>query len=48
LPPGATAVFVVELEATKAGAARVQAAVRADYLPQPLREEQAAKVVGGG
>jgi hypothetical protein len=26
---------------------RVQAAVRADYLPQPLREEQAAKVVGG-
>jgi hypothetical protein len=47
LPAGATAVFVVELEAAQAGAARVRAEVRAEHLPQPLREEQAAKVVGG-
>lgn len=47
LPAGATAVFVVELEAATPGAARVRAEVRAEHLPQPLREEQAAKVVGG-
>jgi hypothetical protein len=47
LPAGATAVFVVELEAASAGAARVRAEVRAEHLPQPLREEQAAKVVSG-
>jgi len=47
LAPGATAVFVVELEAASAGAARVQAEVRSEHLPQPLREEQAAKVVSG-
>lgn len=47
LPAGATAVFVVELEAAQAGAARVLAEVRAEHLPQPLREEQAAKVVSG-
>jgi hypothetical protein len=38
---------VVELEAASAGAARVRAEVRAEHLPQPLREEQAAKAVNG-
>lgn len=45
LQPGTAAVFVVDLEAAKAGPARVLAEVRADYLAQPLREEQAARVV---
>ncbi len=47
LPAGAAAVFVVELEAATPGAARVQVEARAEHLAQPLREEQAARVVGG-
>jgi hypothetical protein len=47
LPAGSAAVFVVELEGAKPGTGRVQAEVRAEHLPQPLREEQAARVVGG-
>jgi uncharacterized repeat protein (TIGR01451 family) len=45
LPPGKAAVYEVTLEAAKPGSARVQAEARADHLKQPLREEQAARVV---
>ena len=39
LPPGATAVYVGEVEGTKAGPARVQVEVREEQLKQPLRDE---------
>ena len=48
LAPGATAVFRVEVEAAKAGSARLNAEARADHLAQPLRDEQPVRVVGGG
>jgi hypothetical protein len=48
LAAGSSAVFVVDLEGSAAGPARVQAEVRADDLARPLREEQATRVVGGG
>lgn len=47
VPPGATAEFLVDVEATKAGSARVKAEARADHLTQPLRDEQPVRVVGG-
>ena len=47
LPAGASAVFTVDLEAAKPGAARFQAEVRADHLSQPLRDEQAGRVTAG-
>jgi hypothetical protein len=46
LPAGSAAVFVAELDAAKPGAGRVQAAVRADHLSQPMRDEQAVRVTG--
>lgn len=45
LPAGSTAVYVAELEGATAGPARVQVDVRSDDLTQPLREEQATRVV---
>jgi hypothetical protein len=48
LPAGSAAVFVVELEAATPGTARVQVEARAEHLSQPLREEQAARVVSDG
>ena len=36
----------VDVEGAKAGTARVKAEVRANYLSQPLQEEQASRVVG--
>ncbi len=47
LPADSAAVFVVELEAATPGTARAQVEARAEHLSQPLREEQAARVVGG-
>ncbi len=47
LRPGEAAVFVVETEAAAVGDARFRAEVRAGHLNNPLREEQAVRVVGG-
>ena len=44
LLPNATLVFYFEVEAAQPGDARVRAEVKADYLAQPLREEQATRV----
>ena len=46
IPAGGSATMYLEVEAAKAGDARVKAEVKADYLTQPLREEQATRVVG--
>lgn len=46
LRPGEAATYTVEAEAALAGDARVRAEVRAEHLKQPLREEQATRVVG--
>ncbi len=43
--PGTVAVFEVVLKAGDAGSGRVSAAVRAEYLSRPLREEHEARVV---
>ena len=48
IPPGGSATMLVEVEAAKAGDARVKAEVKASYLAQPLREEQATRVLGAG
>lgn len=48
IPAGGSATMYVEVEAAKAGDARVKAEVKADYLAQPLREEQATRIVGAG
>jgi uncharacterized membrane protein len=45
LQPNATLVFYFEVEGAQAGDARVRAEVKADYLAQPLREEQATRVI---
>jgi len=45
LLPNATLVFYFEVEGAQAGDARVRAEVKADYLAQPLREEQATRVI---
>jgi hypothetical protein len=45
LLPNATAIFYFEVEGAQAGDARVRAEVKADYLSQPLREEQATRVI---
>ena len=46
LPPGATAVFVADVQGVKPGAARVEATVTAAGEPAPLREEQSLRVTG--
>ena len=46
LPAGGTAVMMIDVEGAKVGTARVRAEVMASYLSQPLREEQASRVVG--
>jgi len=48
IPAGGSATMYLEVEAAKAGDARVKAEVRADYLAQPLREEQATRILSGG
>ena len=45
LRPGTVAVFEVEMKGTAAGNGRVSAAVRAEHLSRPLKEEQEARVV---
>ena len=45
---GGSATMLVEVEAAKAGDARVRAEVKASYLAQPLREEQATRILGAG
>jgi hypothetical protein len=45
IPAGKSVVFLVDTEATTPGTARIQAEVRADHLTQPVRDEQAARVV---
>ncbi|MCZ2343305.1 MAG: DUF11 domain-containing protein [Bacteroidales bacterium] len=47
IPPGGTVDFLVDVEATKSGSARLKAEARADHLTQPLRDEQPVRVVGG-
>ena len=47
LRPGESTAFVIEAEAVTAGDARFRAEVRAGHLNNPLREEQAVRVVGG-
>lgn len=46
LRPGETAAFTIEVEAVRAGDARFRAEVKAADLTAPLKEEQAARVVG--
>ena len=46
LRPGEARAFTVEVEALTAGDARFRAEVRAAHLRTPLKEEQAARVVG--
>lgn len=48
IPAGGTVTMYVEVEAAKSGDARMKAEVKADYLAQPLREEQATRIVGAG
>jgi uncharacterized repeat protein (TIGR01451 family) len=45
LPPGATAVFSVDVGATTPGPARLSAEATADGLDRPVRDEQSARVV---
>jgi uncharacterized membrane protein len=45
LLPNGTAIYYFEVEGAQAGDARVRAEVKADYLAQPLREEQATRVI---
>jgi uncharacterized repeat protein (TIGR01451 family) len=46
LRPGQAVTYTVEVEAARAGDARFRAEVRAAHLTNPLKEEQAARVVG--
>ena len=46
LRPGEAVTFTVEVEAVQAGDARFRAEVKAAHLTNPLKEEQAARVVG--
>ena len=48
IPAGGSATMYLEVEAAKAGDARVKAEVKASYLAQPLREEQATRIVNAG
>ncbi len=45
IPPGGSAVMMVEVEGAKAGDARVRAEAKADHLTKPLSEEQSTKVI---
>ncbi len=45
LPAGGTAMMTLDVEGAKIGTARVRAEAKATYLSQPLREEQASRVV---
>jgi uncharacterized repeat protein (TIGR01451 family) len=46
LRPGQTVTYTVEVDAARPGDARFRAEVRAAHLTNPLKEEQAAQVVG--
>ena len=46
LPPGATAVYVAEVQAEKAGAGRIRTEVQSRHLERPLHDEQAVRVMG--
>lgn len=48
LPSGAAVTVFAETEAVRPGSARVRATVTGPDLPQPVREEQATRVSGGG
>lgn len=45
IAPGTTAEFLIDIEAAKAGPARLTAEARADHLTRPLRDEQPVRVV---
>lgn len=47
LRPGETATFTVEVDAVQGGDARFRAEVQVEHLKNPLKEEQATRVVGG-
>ncbi len=47
IPAGGTITVMAELEGSKPGNSRVRTEVRADYLSQPLRDEQAGRVTPG-
>jgi uncharacterized repeat protein (TIGR01451 family) len=48
LPSGAAVTVFADTEAVRPGSARVRATVTGPDLPQPVREEQATRVSGGG